>query len=148
MGDPLKTLRKFRKNSHKAKITRSKNWSSARLEPTFFCFAKILPQKSRLTSVPSDSRSYKFSVAVEATAYETYKICHFAGPKNNFKNVLRKRRRKLQIGVQCSCLETTQGFRGSFSNRWLHREYHIFRKIYRLFCNFSKECIIARSVKA
>ena len=63
--------------------------SSARLELTSFCFADL--RNSSISSVPSGRRSYKFSVALEATSYKTYKICQFVGLKD------KRKRRKLPI---------------------------------------------------
>ena len=64
-----------------------------RLGPTSFCFSDL--EKSRLTSVPSSSRRYKFTVAVEATAYETYEICQFDGlEKTHYYSLLFLRKRR------------------------------------------------------
>ena len=64
-GDPLETLEKFAKKSHKAKVTCTKNFGQGRdSNPRPSAWQR--PQKSQLTSIPSGSKSY-ISVAVSGS---------------------------------------------------------------------------------
>ena len=64
-GDPLETLKKFAKKSHKAEKTCTKHfWSRAGLERTFFCWADL---KKTVTSMPSASRSSVAQFSVSAS---------------------------------------------------------------------------------